>query len=86
MKHLQEYVQENLQINEAHDPFFLTGKISQYLCEVRDRDEVKEILTCVANGLKKGLDKRKQQLSSETEANDFIENVYNNMMEIIEKK
>lgn len=86
MKHLQEYVQENLQINEAHDPFFLTGKISQYLCEVRDREEVKEILTCVANGLKNGLNKRKNQLSSEKEANEYIENVFNTMMSAIESK
>lgn len=86
MKNLQNYVQESLEVNEAHDPFFLTGKISQYLCEVRDRDEVKEILTCVAHGLKNGLNKRKNQLSSEKEANEYIEKVFDAMMGAIESK
>jgi hypothetical protein len=83
MKSLQQLLEiEN--INEAHDPFFLTGKISQYLCEVSDYDEVKEVLTCVAKGLKNGLDKRKKLLSSETDANNLIEMVFDNMIETIE--
>lgn len=86
MKNLQNFIQENLQVNEAHDPFFLTGKISQYLCEVRDRDEVKEIISCVVKGLKMGLDKRKKTLSSEVEANGFIEKMYNSMAEMLEKE
>ena len=86
MKNLQNFIQENLQVNEAHDPFFLTGKISQYLCEVRDRDEVKEIISYIAKGLKMGLDKRKKTLSSEVEANGFIEKMYDSMTEMLEKE
>lgn len=85
MKNLQNFVQESL-VNEAHDPFFLTGKISQYLCEVRDYDEVKEVLTCIAHGLENGLNKRNRTLSSEVEANEFIAAVFDNMMKIIESK
>ena len=83
MKNLKEILESNT-INEAHDPFFLTQKISQYLCEVRDYDEVKDVLTYIVKGLKYGLDKRKKNLSSETEANDLIEIVHNSMLEIIE--
>lgn len=86
MKNLQNFIQENLQVNEAHDPFFLAGKISQYLCEVRDQDEVKEIVSCIAKGLKMGLDKRKKTLSSEVDANNFIENVFDSITEILKKE
>ena len=83
MKSLTDTLQESLDINEAHDSFFLTQKISQYLCEVRGIDEVEEILNDVAKGLEYALKKREKQLSSEKETNKYIENVMDGWLKVL---
>lgn len=84
MKDLKQQLHESLNINEAHDSFFLTTKISQYLCEVQKITEVKEILENITKGLIMALNKREKQLSSEKEANLYLKNVIDGWDDVLE--